>query len=60
MSPRCSQGKPCCCACHTSAAFLPFDREQIASHLGFGLLARFMRQCAGVVAFGVDFSIRAA
>ncbi len=26
-------------------------------HLGFGLLARFMRQCAGVIAFGVDFSI---
>ena len=32
-------------------AFIALDRKQIALHLGFGLLARFMRQCGLVVGF---------
>lgn len=36
---------------------LPFNVEQIAGHLGFSLLARFMRQCGSIVGLGIDFSI---
>jgi hypothetical protein len=44
------------CAPH-QRAFVALDREQVALHLGFLLLARFMRQCGGVVALAVYLCI---
>ena len=38
-------------------SFLAFDRQQIAHRLGFGLLARFMRQSGLVVGFSIDLGI---
>lgn len=38
-------------------AFIPLDREQIALHLDFGLLARLMRQCGGIIGFSVYLCI---
>ena len=39
--------------------FLALDRKQIALHLGFALLARFMRQRGLVIGLAVDLGDRA-
>jgi hypothetical protein len=44
-----------CCPCQ--CRFVPFDVEQIAQHFGFRSLPRFVRQCGGVVGFGVNLRI---
>ena len=38
-------------------SFLPFNFKQVAHHLSLGLLARFVRQCALIVGFGVDLGV---